>query len=241
MTTSLSRLIPVGAVLAALLTAPFAAHAEEDPLANDFDLYWGEKRDVTNIHKRKFMKDGRHEFAIMGGVIPNDDFFTYYPLSLRYDYSFSEDIALEVSGSYMFKKNSDLENFLENDIIAGLQVQLPQYLQWQAGAGVLWTPIYGKFGAFATKVAHFDFGIVLGVMALGTMVQPEGKPDYESRIDVGGNAGATLRFYVLDFMAIRLDYRHYFYAARDADDNTRGVSYPAEISLGLSFWTPEPK
>ena len=243
MTTSLSRLIRAGALLAAVLFVPLSAAADEDPLDREFDLYWGEKRDVTNIHKRLFLKQGRHEFTVNGGVIPNDDFFTYYPIGLKYDYYFTEDIAIEVAGEYMVKSESDLRNFIEKDILDGdvIDVQLPQYLEWQAGVGVVWTPIYGKFGAFATKLAHFDFGIELGVMALGTRVHKEGETEDKARIDVGGNVGATVRFFVLDFFAIRIDYRHFFYNARDADDESRGVSYPAEITLGLSFWTPEPK
>ncbi len=242
MLTLTTRLTRVAAFLAALLVLPSLASAAE-PIDHEFDLYWGEKRDITNIHKRAFMKDGRHEFALFFGVIPNDDFFTYIPLGLRYDYHVTEDIAIELAGSYLIKENSELEDFIETQILDNnaIAVELPQFLEWQAGAGVLWSPIYGKFGAFATKVAHFDFGIELGLMALGTRVQPEGKAEAKARVDVGGNVGATLRFYVHEFVALRIDYRHYFYAARDADDNNRGLSYPLEISFGVSFFTPEPK
>jgi outer membrane beta-barrel protein len=232
-------------ILATLTLVPATASAQEDavdPLEEDFDMYWANNRDVTNIHKRLFLKDGRHEFTIFGGVIPNDDFFTYYPVGLRYDFYFSEDFAIEVSGAYFIKQDSDLASFLQNDIAQGsLEVDLPQFLEWQAGAGVLWTPIHGKVGAFGTRLGHFDFGIALGVMVLGTQHRLEGEADYKSRPDVGGNVGATARVYLTDFLALRVDYRHYFYAARDAQDNSRGVSFPAEISLGVSFFTSAPK
>lgn len=233
-----------GLALALLMAVP-VAHADDPPppLDEQFDLYWASRREVRNIHKRLFLKDGRHEFTISGGVIPNDDFFVYFPVGLRYDYYFSEDLALEISGSYMPKMNSDLEDFLEKEFIDKIQleVDLPQFLEWQAGAGVLWTPLHGKVAIFDTKLGHFDFGFELGVMAIGTRVQKEGADEAKPRVDVGGNVGATVRFYLLDFLALRLDYRHYFYAARDADDNNRGLSFPAEISLGISFWTPAPR
>lgn len=243
MKTTTLKLLGLG--LAVLMALPNAAMAQETdepppPLSRQFDLYWAKKRDVRNIHKRLFLKEGRHEFAIFGGVIPNDDFFAYFPIGLRYDYYFSEDLAIEVSGSYLIKKNSDLEDFLEQEIFSGIEVELPQYLEWQAGAGVLWTPLHGKVAIFDTKLGHFDFGFMLGVMALGTRVQAEGETEALPRVDVGGTVGATVRFYLLEFLALRVDYRHYFYAARDADDNARGLSFPAEISFGVSFFTPAP-
>ncbi len=228
----------------ALLVMPNIAGAQEvppaAPLGKQFDRYWADKRDVRNIHKRLFLKDGRWEFAITGGVIPNDDFFTYYPLGARVNYYFSEDLAIELAGSYMIKSNSELKNFLEEELISGIEVELPQSLSWQAGAGVLWTPLHGKVAIFDTKLGHFDFGFALGVMALGSEVKKEGQTEATARTDVGGNLGATVRFYLLDFLALRVDYRHYFYNARDADDNSRGLSFPAEISLGVSFFTPAP-
>lgn len=239
--TTAVRLLGFG--LVALMAMPQTAAADDPPapLDQQFDRYWAKRREVKNIHKRLFLKDGRHEFTIFGGVIPNDDFFSYYPLGLRYNYYFTEDFALEVAGAYLFKKKSKLEEFLEEDVIQGLEVELPQFLEWQAGAGVLWTPLHGKVAIFNTKLGHFDFGFALGVMALGTQLRKEGADSAEPRVDVGGNVGATVRFYLLDFLALRFDYRHYFYAARNADDENRGLSFPAELSFGVSFFTSAPK
>ena len=48
-----------------------------------------------------------------------------------------------------------------------------------------------------------------------------------------GVFGAGFRFFSLDWLAVRLDARWFFYPAFD------GVAAPAEITLGLSFFTPE--
>jgi outer membrane beta-barrel protein len=225
--------------LSILMIPAYATAQDSQTIDPQFDIYWAKRREVKNIHKRLFLKEGRHEFAIMGGIIPNDDFWTYYPVGMRYNYGFSEDLVLEVSGSYIPHSETDLRNFLETEIVpgGGLDVLLPQRLLFQAGLGVLWTPLHGKIAVFDTKLGHFDFGIAMGVMMLGTEVQPEGKQDYEQRYDVGGNVGVTAKMYLSDFIAVRLDYRHYFYAARDADDDNNGLSYPAELSLGVSFFT----
>jgi outer membrane beta-barrel protein len=233
----------LGVSLALLVTSVTTAHAQEQApsrLDEQFDLYWADVRDVRNIHKRLFLKEGRHEFVLSAGVIPNDDFFVYFPMGLRYNYFFTEDLSVEVSGSYMIKQDSELRSFLEEKYFVGLEVDLPQHLEWQAGAGVFWTPLHGKVAVFDTKLGHFDFGIGLGVMALGTQVQREGEEGTKGRTDVGGNVGAVVRFYVHDFIALRVDYRHYFYVGRDADDENRGLAYPAEIAFGLSFFTEAP-
>ncbi len=237
----------LGVSFALLVTAPSLAQAQEQAptrLDEQFDLYWANVRDVRNIHKRLFLKEGRHEFVVSTGIIPNDDFFVYFPQGFRYNYFFSEDLSIEVSGSYMVQMNSELKDFLESE---NLDVILPQYLEWQAGAGVFWTPLHGKVAIFDTKLGHFDFGIGLGLMALGTRVTRSGDFDvsadeakYTARTDVGGNVGAVVRFYVHDFIALRLDYRHYFCVGRDAQDNNRGLAYPAEIAFGVSFFTEAP-
>ena len=239
-----TRLLMLPALaLAVSLVLPAKGFAQEiPPIDRQFDKYWAKTRQIRNVHKRLFLKDGRHEFSIYSGVIPNDEFFNYVPLGLRYDWYFTEDFALEIAGSYIFSMKTDLEGFLEGILPPGrLNAELPQFLEWQAGGGVLWTPLHGKVGAFSTLLGHFDFGIFLGVMAIGTKVQKEGDPEQGRRVDVGGNVGATVRVYVHDYIAIRVDYRHYFYNARDADDNSRGLSTPAEITIGLSFFTPAPE
>jgi len=237
----LHRLIGFAMVL--LMAVPTIALAEDDQpseMTREFDKYWAKRRQVRNIHKRLFLKDGRHEISIVGGVIPNDDFFVYYPMGVRYDWYVTEDLAIEVDGSYIVETKTDLKKFLETEITGGV-VNLPQVLEYQTGVGLMWTPLHGKVGAFSTYLGHFDFGIKLGVMAIGTKVATDSGAAAKRRIDVGGNAGATVRLYFLDFMAIRIDYRHYFYAARNTNDDIRGLSFPAEISMGLSLFTSAPK
>ncbi|HIA01421.1 MAG TPA: outer membrane beta-barrel domain-containing protein [Myxococcales bacterium] len=236
-------------LIVGMLIIPGMVLADSDPptMEDQFDLYWAKRRAVKNIHKRLFRKDGRHEFALTAGVIPNDEFFKYFPVGVKYDYYFSEDFAIEVAGTYMPNQKTDLQNFIETGITEGLEVLLPQYLVWQAGLGVLWTPLHGKVAIFDTKLGHFDFGIAMGVMVLGSDVtkgganKSDGSQEIIPRMDVGGNLGATVRFYLSDFIALRVDYRHFFFNGRNTDDEAAGLSFPAEISLGLSFFTSAPK
>ncbi|GMV43485.1 MAG: hypothetical protein AMXMBFR64_52010 [Myxococcales bacterium] len=231
-------------VFACLSGAVFASPAlaeDKTPLDDDLDKYWGERRDIRTIQKREFLKDTRHEFSIFTGVVPNDDFKVYIPIGGRYDYYFSEDIGLEISGAYLFAVETKLREFLTDQFESGggvdAQIFLTETLKWYASADVKWSPFHGKVGLFTTKLFHFDFYIAAGVGVVGTEVDPPGQNAPNSdEYKIAGNVGAGAAGFVNDWLAIRIDYRHFFYEFQGG-----GLSYPAEITLGVSFFTAAPK
>lgn len=220
-------------VAVALVTLLLPSVVSAGTMESELDTYWGKKRDVKVIQKRMFMKDGRWEFTVNGGVIPNDDFYMYGPLGARISYFIDEDFAVEVNGAYILGSRSDLESFLEDQNL--LIVDLPQRLEWYAGATGIWSPIHGKFGIFTTKLTHFDLFLSFGAGVMGTKLY-SGSEYKERAYDIQGNLGLGFRFFVLDWLAVRIDYHHYLYQAAGG-----GVSYPAELSLGVSFFTSAPK
>jgi len=210
---------------------PFATPALDDRLLK----YWGtEMREIETLQKRLFRKDSRHEFSLYFGVIPNDEFFSYYPIGGRWNYFFAEDFGIEVWGSYLIRVKSELEEFLESNFNESLLVDIPQSLQWLAGANFLWSPVHGKLGMFADKLAHFDAHLAFGVGAVGTTVRELG--DEKGKVDIAGNIGIGLRFYITRDIALRFDYRQFFYPAEGG-----GLSHPAELTLAISFWTSAPE
>lgn len=236
------RLVVVSVLVAlivpgSLVMFPKAARAE-DAIQGDLDRYWGAKREVKVIQKRLFRKDGRWEFTPFGAIIPNDDFFIYGPLGLRVAYFIDEDFSIEVNGAYMISGRSDLETFLESSESAGglnLDVDLPQQLEWYAGIDGTWSPIHGKFGIFTSKLTHFDIFLAFGAGVIGTKLYK--RDEFDSRsYDIQGNLGLGFRFFLLDWLALRFEYRHYLYLAAGG-----GVSYPVELSLGVSFLTSAPE
>ena len=224
-----------------LLIPGVAAAAEDVPedtsaLDDALELHWAKKREVKIIQKRLFMKDSRHEFTIFSGVIPNDEFFSYFPIGGRYDYYFQEDFALEIFGSYLVQVNSELQDFLEETSLEQIFVEIPQALEWLAGASILWSPLHGKFGAFTTKLVHFDVYLAFGAGIIGTKVVDADTREESSKFDPSANIGLGVRLYLTDLVSLRFDYRQYFYPAE-----TGGLAYPAEITLGVSFFTAAPK
>ena len=55
-------------------------------------------------------------------------------------------------------------------------------------------------------------------------------------LNISGNIGLGTRFYLNETIALRFDYRQYFYSAEGG-----GLSYPAELTLGVSFFTAAPE
>jgi len=225
-------------IIGILVLAAFAFNAapvfaeETSQLDTYLDKYWGEKRKVKVIQKRLFQKQGRIALTPHFGVIPNDEFFNYVPLGLRAAYFFSEDIGLELWGQYIFSMKSDLEEFLNNEFF--IKTTTPQVLLWNSGINGLWSPIHGKVGIFTKKLCHFDFHFAFGAGAVGTTVRTRKEGGAEkSRVDVAGNVGVGARMYVVDWGAVRVEYRHFFYAATK---EIGGVSFPAEITFGFDFF-----
>jgi outer membrane beta-barrel protein len=211
-----------------------AAYAE-DPIDKELDYFWGKKRDVEVIQKRIFLREGRHEFTLFGGAIPNDDFFTYYPLGLRYNWFFLEDWSVEVFGAYTFNAESELRSFLTT---GNLNVFLVERLKGYAALDGQWTPFHGKFALLTSKLTHFDINISFGA---GVMIvensDDANEADPKIEVQPMGNLGAGMQFYVLDWLAVRLDYRHFFYKSNAYN----GLSWPAEVTLGVAFFTKAPR
>lgn len=213
--------------------ASFVVAEEKEQIDYDLERIWGVERDVSVIQKRVFEKDGRFEFSVNSGIVPNDEFFLYFPIGARVDYFFTEDIGIELAGAYIFSMNSDLKGFLDKQKFFS-SVELPQKLQFYGGLNGVWNPIHGKISVLGEKLSHFDMALYFGAGMIGTKVY-KGHVE-KNKYSVYGNVGAGLRFYLSDSSALRLDYRHFFYPAEGG-----GVSFPAEITLGFSLFTSAPK
>lgn len=204
---------------------------------NAVSQYWGKKRDVAVVQKRLFAKDGRLEFTVFGGVIPNDPFLTYIPVGGRFNYYFIESLSVEVAGAYTgegVRIESDLATFLKNNPDIKANVDLLDKQIWRANAAVVWSPFYGKMALANANLSHFDINLVAG---LG-VVQTESPPRHSSistqtqtEIKPEGTLGAGLRFFMTESVTLRLDYRQGIFQKIGG-----GVSKPSELTLGLSFF-----
>ena len=219
--------------------APLPSSGEELGLGSvekDLELYWGGKRDVSVVQKRLFPKDGRFEFTLFGGVIPNDPFLTYIPIGGRFNYYFQESISLEVAGSFTggpLQLDSELTTFLKNQRNIRANVDLLDIQQWRAGATFVWSPFYGKLALLNAKLSHFDINLQGGFGVLQAESPPQnGIGDPATEFKPEGILGAGFRFFVTDNVTLRVDYRQFIFQKVNG-----GVATPSELTLGVSFFT----
>ncbi len=199
---------------------------------NALERYWGKKQEVPALKRRKVRKAWRHEFSIYSGVIPNERLFSLYPIGGRYNLYFHENYGVEVSGAYLIRVDGELKDFLDANFGPAVIGDIPPTPQWNMTLDFVWTPIHGKFEAFTEKLTHFDVNITAGLTILGTSGEENGKD--VTHVEPGGNIGLGMRLTLLEFLAVRLDYRQHFYAAKGGATST-----PAELTFGVSFWTPQ--
>ncbi|MCB9738816.1 MAG: outer membrane beta-barrel domain-containing protein [Deltaproteobacteria bacterium] len=197
-------------------------------------LEWAERRQIRVFQKREMLKEGRHQFSIHGGLVPNDDFFAYIDTGLGYNYYFSEDISLEIRGAYTVPQKTSLEGTLTKARPdgPGLEVRLPQTLNAHVSVAATWNLLHGKLGFFGTRLTEFDLGLVFGAGAVMTEIQGKSKDQNEKKYDAQGNAGFTGLFYLSNRFALRVDFRQFFYPAEGG-----GVSFPISTTVGLSYFT----
>ena len=196
--------------------------------------YWGNKRDVAVVQKRLFAKDGRLEFTVFGGVIPNDPFLTYIPVGGRFNYYFIESLSVEVAGAYTgagVRIESDLATFLKNNQNIKANTDLLDKQIWRANAAVVWSPFYGKMALANANLSHFDINLVAGLGVVQTESPTVDRSSTQTEIKPEGTLGAGLRFFMTESVTLRLDYRQGIFQKIGG-----GVSKPSELTLGLSFF-----
>ena len=203
--------------------------AAEKELEADLARFWGSRRKVKVVQRRLFAKDGRFETAIFGGVIPNDDFIVYYPTGLRLSYHFSEAFTVEASFAEAIDSNTDLTNFLEQEIDlkrADIQEVIKRYYN----VNILWAPVYGKISLLGMKLSHFETYVGTGFGFFHTHETPEDNPAGQAATKAAGSAIFGFRWFINNSFNVRTEYRQHFFQKFQG-----GVSIPVELTLGVGF------
>ncbi|MBI5609325.1 MAG: outer membrane beta-barrel domain-containing protein [Deltaproteobacteria bacterium] len=209
-------------------------------------MEWAVRRDIRVVQKRAVIKEGRHGFSLITGVVPNDDFWTYVVGGLGYNYYVSEDLALAVHGAYTADIASSLPDKLQGKRDDGgyeLKVRLPQTLLGYASAGADWNLMHGKIRFFSTRLFEFDLALCVGIGAIATKVTVQNAVEAKTRVDPGGNVGGYAQFYLTERLAFRIDFHQLFYPAYDdkKDTPTGGLSHPLATTIALTYFTAPPQ
>ena len=200
---------------------------------------WARKRKVQVVQSRPFSKNGRLEAGILGGVIPNDPFVAYGATGLRLSYYVSESLAVGATAVLPFLS----ETLLGDDIFADYpnidsRRNLHQRLFYHVNI-LEWTPLVGKMAFYSAGTVHFDLGISAGFGLLHTEAPAEDLSGDVTLLEEDRDlkflfsTGGGLRFYLGEWLALRIDGGQYFY-----QKPLGGLSHPTMISLGVSTFLP---
>lgn len=201
---------------------------ESDP------LYWAEMRGIHTVQQRSFLKEGRFALSLYAGMIPNNIFEQYFPLGLRANYYILENIGVELSTSYAFRRNTDLFDIVQDeDGIGGSNVLIGDTQVSHTTFGVQWSPAYGKLAFYDSGLLYFDMYIFGGAGVAVTQTQSEINAPLDTTAKPEGVLGAGLALYMGNHAGVRVDFRQFVFAKVEG---VGGAATPSEVSLGFSWF-----
>tara|TARA_B100000609_G_scaffold199334_1_gene202166 strand:- start:3325 stop:4029 length:705 start_codon:yes stop_codon:yes gene_type:complete len=201
---------------------------------------------IVVIQENVFRKSMRVEFTALGGVVPSNPFITYIPFEGRLAFHFTEGFGLELGGGYYpnFGSTKDYQGPIKSHIIDDLKSH-PHYLgvhvfEQQIFYGNIdfnWTPIFGKLQLFgANTITYWEIAFQLGAGITG-VYDDEYSGRFASeetnpiKIRPTINFGATMRFWLTNWLTLKLDVREYLFQKQVGKG---GLSQHLSLMLGLS-------
>jgi outer membrane beta-barrel protein len=221
-----NRLLNLKPVMFLLFITGSAFAEEKLPMDRELDKIWGLDKSMEVVKEDPFLKEGMHEIALQSGLVPNDSYYSFFPLALRYSYFFTESLGIELNGQYLIGIDSDLKNFLDD--MEFFRTRDPEKLVWSGGADFIFMPFRGKLSIMSAKLFHFDVGFFLGGGGLGLSVVENGNKT--SKTTGYGEFGLGMRMYMNKNFSLRLDYRNMLYPR-----NEGGIGMPVFLTVGAGY------
>jgi len=202
----------------------------ERPINPVFEPYWAERR-IPILLNRRYVKALRHEITLYGGIIPNDPWFDYVPIGLRYDFFFTEALGIELDGAFsgdFLRLNSQLTDFFESE---GQTTDHLNIHVWRSHIGVNFSPFYSKLSFLHHKLLHFDLFLFAGMGFVSLEGRGADGSSLGEEIRPEGSIGAGFNLFLSRDLSLRLDFRQFLFESTEG-----GVEHPVEFSLGLSLF-----
>jgi outer membrane beta-barrel protein len=213
------------AVLGAVLT-PGTARAQCVDEALKQQLI-GE-RAYRGVVPRMFQKALRHELSAMGGWFAGDLSDGAPMYGGAYTFHFTEDLGLE-AGYMRSREHYELLNSIatRNSNLVGLVRAEENPIQFFTG-NVVWSLAYGKVRWMGGAIGRYDFFLALGG---GATVQP-------GDLGLTGSAGFGMKFYLTQWLALRLDVRDLIHEQKRAALGVEKIVNDITATGGLSVFIP---
>jgi len=220
------RFAPVAGLLLAAALVFSASRASAQCVDEELKEELVGKRAYRGVVPRKFKKALRHEISPLGGWYAGDlsDGAPIY--GGAYTFHFTEDLALEASYLRTHRQFGFLEAVDQAHEgvldIGNTRSAVNMYM-----GHLLWTLAYGKVRWLGGAIGRFDFYVALGAGAV----------DEAGSRGVAGSGGFGMKFFLTDWLGLRLDVRDQVRSVRGPLGVERTVNDVMALG-GLSVFIP---
>jgi outer membrane beta-barrel protein len=186
------------------------------------------KRAYRGVVPRLFKKALRHELSAMGGWYAADlaDGAPIY--GGAYTFHFTEDLGLEASYFRTHQSYEILGSVISRQQgLVGLVEAEEGPMQLFLGH-LVWSLAYGKVRWLGGGISRFDFYLSLGA----------GATDEPGSQGLTGSGGFGLKFYLLEWLALRLDVRDHVRSQKRVQLGIDKVVNDVSVMGGLSVFFP---
>jgi outer membrane beta-barrel protein len=197
--------------------------------APDEEVSLGDR--VKAVQRKHFLKRRRFELVPTFSFTLNDPFYTKVGGGLAANYHLADSLGISLHYTRYGIMQTDNVRLAKRELRSLL---LSSKLEWNAGADLVWTPIYGKLAWF-NSIVQYDLFLVAGLGAAWS--QTSGSP-----VDDGAHPavdiGVGQRFAFSDWMAVDVWVKELLYADRPQDRQISEIQKVLTLNVGLSFWLP---
>lgn len=193
------RFLLVIAALACLLATLSPSRAEAQCVDEALKEQLIGKRAYRGVVPRLFKKALRHELSPMGGWYAADIADGAPVYGGAYTFHFSEDLGLEASYFRTRQKYGLLQAIIDRQQGLVQFTESPEEDVQLFLGHLIWSMSYGKVRWFGGPIHRFDFYLAVGGGATDT--------SESGGLGLTGSAGFGLKFYLAQWLALRLDAR----------------------------------
>jgi outer membrane beta-barrel protein len=186
------------------------------------------QRAYRGVVPRLIKKALRHELSALGGWYAGDISDGAPIYGGAYTFHFTEDLGLEAAYLRTRQHYALLDNLIQRQQgLIGIVQRQDNPEQFFLG-NLVWSLAYGKVRWMGGAIGRFDFYLALGG---GATVEP-------GDLGVTGSGGFGLKFYLTEWLALRLDTRDLVHAQQRVQLGVDRVVNDLTVLGGLSLFIP---
>lgn len=168
--------------------------------------YWAAKdTDFNVVQNRLFSKAGRLGLTLNYGMYVGEPWSKGPTYGASLNYFFNERYGVEFAYSKTDSSDNDATVKLKQQSGSPNHTKLKGYY----GVGFNWVPFYAKMSFLNSSIVYFDMSITPGVGIVSYEQQKEEGNAMQNT--VGFSLAITQHFFLTKWLALRLDYKNYWY------------------------------